>query len=231
MGLALDAGASLLSEHKNDASTVESTAATTDATYVVYTPHSTAPYEPSTIPSVVSTALSASSPAVTTPTGGVDLTRLFGRGERPDIKHLEQGDSFRYPYLSAQADIPVENGINNNNNSASFPISFLFLHWLYCLGSDNLETLTSTATVLLALTKLQSEGLWIKSLFDLPGDKGSVTEGPDVVNITLYDVGVEDWWNSSKVRTKKSMKIDRGNLTRLTELGVDSSKIKDTEPW
>ena len=97
MGLALDAGASWLSEHNNDASTVESTAATTDATYVVYTPHSTAPYEPSTIPSVVSTALSASFPSVTTPTGGVDLTRLFGPGERPDIRHLEQGDSISLP--------------------------------------------------------------------------------------------------------------------------------------
>ena len=137
---------------------------------------------------------------------------------------------FHYPYLSAQADIPVENGINNNNNSVSFLISSLFLHSVCCLEADDIETLTSIATVLLALTKLQSEGLWIKSLFDLPGDKGSVTEGPDVVNITLYEFKGKSH-NETQLGIKRSMRIDRGNLTRLTELGVESSQIKDAEPW
>jgi hypothetical protein len=97
--------------------------------------------------------------------------------------------------------------------------------------ADNLETLTSIATVLLALTKLQSEGEWIKSLFDLPGDKGSVTEGPDVVNITLYNVGKDYFFDKHQVGSKQSMRIDRGNMKRLNELGVESSLIKDTEPW
>jgi hypothetical protein len=98
LGLMIDVGSSWLSEHNNDASTVESIAATTDATNVIYTPYSTAPYEPSTIPSVVSKASSVSPLAVTTPTGGVDLTHLFGPGERPDIWHLGEGNSSHYPY-------------------------------------------------------------------------------------------------------------------------------------
>jgi hypothetical protein len=94
----IDVGSSWSSEHNNDASTVESTAATTDGTNVIYTPYSTAPYEPSTIPSVVSKDSSVSPSAVTTPTGGVNLTRLFGPGERPDIWHLEKGNPLHYPY-------------------------------------------------------------------------------------------------------------------------------------
>jgi hypothetical protein len=54
---------------------------------------STAPYRPTIMPSAVSAALSASSPAVPTPTGGVDLTSLFGTNEQPDIFHLETGQS------------------------------------------------------------------------------------------------------------------------------------------
>jgi hypothetical protein len=81
------------------------------------------------------------------------------------------------------------------------------------------------------LTKLQSEGEWIKSLFDLPDNKGAVYEGPDIVNITLYDVGKNPYRNDPHVGTKKSMKIEKGNLRRLTELGVANSQIKDTEPW
>jgi hypothetical protein len=112
----------------------------------------------------------------------------------------------------------------------SSPIYFLLSDALYCRANKT-ETLTSISTVLLALTKLQSEGEWIKSLFDLPGNKGAVYEGPDFVNITLYDVGIEDFFDQSKIGSKKSMTIDRGNLKRLTELGVESSQVKDTEPW
>ena len=99
------------------------------------------------------------------------------------------------------------------------------------LGVDKAETLTSISTVLLALTKLQSEGEWIKSLFDLPGAKGSVTEGPDVVNITLWSVPPNKFFSNESQGTQKSMKIDRGNMKRLAEVGVESSLIKDTEPW
>jgi hypothetical protein len=99
------------------------------------------------------------------------------------------------------------------------------------LGADKSETLTSMEMVLLALTKLQSEGEWIKSLFDLPGNKGSVTEGPDVVNITLYNVGKDHFFDKHQVGSKQSMRIDRGNMKRLNELRVENSLIKDTETW
>jgi hypothetical protein len=102
--------------------------------------------------------------------------------------------------------------------------------FVYC-RTDKPETLTSISTVLLALTKLQSEGEWIKSLFDLPGDKGSVTEGPDVVNITLWSVPSSKFFSNLSQGTQKSMRIDRGNMKMLAEVGVESSLIQDTEPW
>lgn len=78
------------------------------------------------------------------------------------------------------------------------------------------------------MTKLQSEGEWIKSIFDLPGQKGAVTEGPDVVNITLanLDLNLED---ITKISGKRSIRIEKGNLGILNELGIDSKLI--TEPW
>jgi hypothetical protein len=41
------------------------------------------------------------------------------------------------------------------------------------------------------LTKVQSEGKWIESLFVLPDQVGALYEGPEVVNVTLFH-GEED---------------------------------------
>jgi hypothetical protein len=92
--MAYSYGTDWWAEHKSDKSTTEPEAATTDGTYVSPSPPSTAPYKPTTMPSAVSAATSASSPTVPTPTGGVDMTSLFGADERPDIFHLEAGQSF-----------------------------------------------------------------------------------------------------------------------------------------
>jgi hypothetical protein len=83
------------------------------------------------------------------------------------------------------------------------------------------------STVLLALTKLHPEGNWIKSMFDLPGQAGSVNEGPDVVNITLLEPKLEN--NKIVGDSKKSMRIQKDSLTRLAGAGVRSDQI--TEPW
>ena len=81
------------------------------------------------------------------------------------------------------------------------------------------------------MTKLQSEGEWIKSLFDLPGQKGSVTEGPDVVNVTLanLDLDLNLKKDIAKISGKRSIRIEKGNLGILNELGINSKLI--TEPW
>jgi hypothetical protein len=78
------------------------------------------------------------------------------------------------------------------------------------------------------LTKLQSEGEWIKSLFDLPGQKGSVIEGPDIVNVTLANLETMTK-GVAKITGKRSIQIEKGNLGILNELGVGSQQI--TEPW
>jgi hypothetical protein len=78
------------------------------------------------------------------------------------------------------------------------------------------------------LTKLQSEGEWIKSLFDLPGQKGSVIEGPDIVNVTLANLETMTR-GVAKITGKRSIRIEKGNLGILKELGVGSQQI--TEPW
>jgi hypothetical protein len=78
------------------------------------------------------------------------------------------------------------------------------------------------------LTKLQSEGNWIKSLFDLPGQKGSVIEGPDIVNVTLANLETMTR-GVAKITGKRSIRIEKGNLGILKELGVGSQQI--TEPW
>lgn len=81
------------------------------------------------------------------------------------------------------------------------------------------------STVLLALTKVQSEGKWIESLFTLPNQIGAIKEGPDVVNVTLFD-GEE---NNTDQGHRKSMRIDKANMTMLDQLGVSKEHI--TEPW
>jgi hypothetical protein len=78
------------------------------------------------------------------------------------------------------------------------------------------------------LTKLQSEGKWIKSLFDLPGQKGSVIEGPEIVNVTLANLETMTK-GVAKITGKRSIRIEKGNLGILKELGVGSQQI--TEPW
>jgi hypothetical protein len=78
------------------------------------------------------------------------------------------------------------------------------------------------------LTKLQSEGEWIKSLFDLPGQKGSVIEGPDIVTVTLANLETMTR-GVAKITGKRSIRIEKGNLGILKELGVGSQQI--TEPW
>lgn len=78
------------------------------------------------------------------------------------------------------------------------------------------------------MTKLQSEGNWIKSLFDLPGQKGSVIEGPDIVNVTLANLETMTR-GVAKITGKRSIRIEKGNLGILKELGVGSQQI--TEPW
>lgn len=50
---------------------------------------------------------------------------------------------------------------------------------------------------------------------------GPVTEGPDTVNVTLT--------HSTEIKEEQSMKMNKSNLKRLTELGVGSDQIKD--PW
>jgi hypothetical protein len=75
---------------------------------------------------------------------------------------------------------------------------------------------------------LQSEGEWIKSLFDLPGQKGSVIEGPDIVNVTLANLETMTK-GVAKITGKRSIRIEKGNLGILNELGVGSQQI--TEPW
>lgn len=93
------------------------------------------------------------------------------------------------------------------------------------------NNLTQISTLLLALTKIDPEGNWIKSMFDLPGQGGSVYEGPDVVNITLATLNTtQDWmYPTVDVNIQKSVRIEKGKLNRLKELGVDSDQI--TEPW
>jgi hypothetical protein len=91
--LAYDYGTELWAEHNSDESTSEPAVETADATHVSPSPPSTAPYQPTTMPSIVSVASSASSLAGPTPTDGVDLTSLFGMDERPDNFHLEAGQS------------------------------------------------------------------------------------------------------------------------------------------
>ena len=80
--------------------------------------------------------------------------------------------------------------------------------------------------MLLALTKLNSEGEWIKSLLDLPGQECAVSEGSGVVNITIAESG--SLFDSS-VGDKESARIDKENLHRLKGLGVQDADIK--EPW
>ena len=98
------------------------------------------------------------------------------------------------------------------------------------------NNLTQISTCLLALTKIDPEGLWIKSMFDLPGRAGSVYEGPDVVNIALATLNTTQDWKYPTVKTddqgsivKKSVRIEKGKLNRLKELGMNSDQI--TEPW
>ena len=91
MELGIDFVGGLFDGDNSDASNAEFTTATTDSTYVIYTPPSTDTYEPSTISSVIIEATSAPSSAAPVSTGGVDLIRLFGPDERPDIFHLEAG--------------------------------------------------------------------------------------------------------------------------------------------
>jgi hypothetical protein len=71
----------------------------------------------------------------------------------------------------------------------------------------------------LALAKSTPDGKWIKSIFDLPGQKGSVYEGPDIVNVTL----------ANGQKNAKSIRMEKGNLERLNKLGVTNDQIK--EPW
>jgi hypothetical protein len=56
-------------------------------------------------------------------------------------------------------------------------------------------------------------------MFDLPGQKGSVYKGPDIVNVTLAD----------GQKKAKSIRMEKGNLERLNKLGVTNDQIK--EPW
>ena len=59
-------------------------------------------------------------------------------------------------------------------------------------------------------------------MFDLPGQMGSVNDGPDTVNVTLTSL-------STTIMEELSTKMNRSNLERLAELGVGSDQIKD--PW
>jgi len=59
-------------------------------------------------------------------------------------------------------------------------------------------------------------------MFDLPGQMGSVNEGPDTVNVTLTSL-------STTMKEEQSMKMNKSNLKRLAELGVGSDQIVD--PW
>ena len=85
-----------------------------------------------------------------------------------------------------------------------------------------LAILQGASAVLLALTKSTPDGRWIKSMFDLPGQMGSVNEGPDTVNVTLTGL-------STEIMEEQSMKMNKSNLKRLADLGVGSDQIKD--PW
>jgi len=66
-------------------------------------------------------------------------------------------------------------------------------------------------------------------MFGLPGQIGSLDEGPEIVNVTL--TGLEDVMKGEQTVVKglQSLKIEKSSLPKLAEMGVGSDQI--TEPW
>jgi hypothetical protein len=94
------------------------------------------------------------------------------------------------------------------------------------------EIFQAASTLLLALTKVNSEGEWIKSMFDLPPAGFEVNEGGDNATVVLLakDDDSSEWQKVTKV-------VERKNLWKCKEFELikDPKKYDDgsgfAEPW
>jgi hypothetical protein len=81
----------------------------------------------------------------------------------------------------------------------------------------------AAGSILLALTKCNAEGNWIKSLF-VNGTNEESSGNPNMTNVHVHTI-------NNDTAPGYNITIDRANMTNITSYGIKTDNIHADKPW